>query len=118
MGVTGLLLLFIIVLMLVVLSLSVYMFKTYGAGPKPYVFSIFVLGLLLLNALLFIIMFFTVIPAIADRLFFPYGSIVCILGIIAAVIEFRNNKIVALVTATITIIGLLILLLGYAVSSM
>lgn len=104
--------------MVAVLLLAVHLHKNHGAGPRPYIFSVLSLRLLLLNVLLFIIMLFTVVPDIVDRLFFPYGSIVCGMGIIAAFFEVRNNKIFALATATVTLNSLLVLLLVLAISGM
>ena len=57
-------------------------------------------------------------PSIADAVFTPIWLALCIAGAITAIWEFKNNKIIAIPIAGLTIISLIFTILSYGISKM
>lgn len=93
--------------------------KNSEEGKKPYKVSWAILGLLVLNWLLFLTNSYSLMPAsISDLIFTPVWVILSVAGIIAVVYEFKKNKGFAVSLAGLTTISLLFTVLSYGIGEM
>src|SRR5699024_5096589 len=102
-------LLFLILIGVIVLLIffvhAVMSDKNSEEGKKPYKVSCAILGLLVLNWLLFLTNSYSLMPAsISDLIFTPVWVILSVAGIIAVVYEFKKNKGFAVSLAGLTTI--------------
>lgn len=88
-------------------------------GKRPYIISWVILGLLVLNGLLFLTDSYSLLPAdIADVVFVPVWLILCAAGIISVVYEFKKNKGFAVSMGGLISISLLFIFLVSGISKM
>ncbi|TMN22930.1 hypothetical protein FH966_08580 [Lentibacillus cibarius] len=93
--------------------------KNIEEGKKPYKVSWAILGLLVLNWLLFLTNSYSLMPvSISDLIFTPVWVILSVAGIIAVVYEFKKNKGFAVSLAGLTAISLLFTVLSYGIGKM
>lgn len=84
---------------------------------RPNLLSLIVLGLLVLNWVLYFASFYVVLPqGISEVIFMPIWFILCIAGIVVGLREFRNNYIFAVLSGGLSVIssifGILLLIIG------
>ncbi len=93
---------------------------TNGKKKKPpRIISYVVVGLLIFHWIFFLVNGYALLPkSIADTVFTPIWSALCLAGAITATSEFMNNKIIAIPIAGLTIISLLFTVLSYSISKM
>ncbi|UOQ92215.1 hypothetical protein MUO14_17235 [Halobacillus shinanisalinarum] len=88
-------------------------------GPAPRKFSYGILGLLVINWLLFLTGSYALLPTnIADLIFIPVWLVLCVAGVIVAAYEFKNNKGFAIPVAGLTTISFLFSFLASGISKM
>ncbi|MFD1360786.1 hypothetical protein [Lentibacillus salinarum] len=88
-----------------------------GAAPRKVSYGI--LGLLVLNWVLFLTGFYTLLPTnIADLIFTPLWFVLCAAGVLVTAYEFKNNKGFALPVAGLTTISILFSILASGISKM
>ncbi|MFD2925290.1 hypothetical protein [Halobacillus naozhouensis] len=93
--------------------------KRNGKGPTPLKISYGILGLLVINWLFFLTGAYSLLPVnVADLIFVPVWLVLCLIGVIAAVNEFRNNKAFAIPVAGLTTISFLFSLFASGISQM
>ena len=103
----------------VVLTMVLLMFKAdkKDIKRKPHLLSWLALCLIILNWVLYLFGFYAMLPQkIGNPIFIPIWFLVCIISFIAAVKEFRNNRIFAIVSGGLSVLssifGVLILIIG------
>lgn len=116
-------LLFLVLIGVVVLLMfivpAVMSDKNSEEGKKPYKISWIILGLLVLNWLLFLTDSYSLMPAsISDLIFIPGWVILSVAGIVAVIYEFKKNKGFAVSLAGLTTMSLLFTLLTYGIGKM
>ncbi|WP_079529259.1 hypothetical protein [Halobacillus hunanensis] len=88
-------------------------------GPAPRKISYGVLGLLVINWLLFLTGSYALLPMnIAERIFTPVWLVLCVAGVFVAAYEFKNNKGFAIPVAGLTTISFLFSILASGISKM
>ena len=88
-------------------------------GPAPRKVSYGILGLLVLNWLLFLTGSYTLLPTnIADLIFIPVWFVLCAAGVFVVAFEYKNNKGFALPVAGLTTISFLFSFLASGISQM
>ncbi|GGK07847.1 hypothetical protein GCM10007063_32930 [Lentibacillus kapialis] len=93
--------------------------KSNKKGAEPRKVSYGILVLLVLNWLLFLTGFYTLLPTnVADLIFIPVWLVLCVAGVFVSVYEFKNNKGFALPVAGLTTISLLFSFLASGISKM
>lgn len=93
--------------------------KTNANKSTPLKISYWFIGILLLNWVLFLTDSYTLLPVkIADLIFVPIWWVLCFIGIIIGIIEFKNNKIFALSIAGLTTISFIFSWMAYGMSKM
>ncbi|WP_025784396.1 hypothetical protein [Sporosarcina sp. D27] len=81
--------------------------------------SYVVVGLLIFHWIFFLVNGYAIFPRrIADALFTPLWLALCLAGAITAIIEFKNNKIVAIPILGLVIISLIFSIVSYGISKM
>lgn len=103
----------------IVLTMVLLIFKAdkRNANNKPYLLSLSALCLIILNWVLYLFGFYAMLPQkIGNSIFIPIWFLVCIISFIAALKEFRNNRIFAIVNGGLSIFssifGVFILVIG------
>ncbi|MGN7410936.1 hypothetical protein [Sporosarcina sp. SAFN-010] len=93
--------------------------KNSEEGKKPYKVSWTILGLLVLNWLLFLTNSYSLMPAsISGLIFTPVWVFLSVAGIIAVVYKFKKNKGFAVSLAALTTISSLVTVLSYGIGEM
>src|SRR5699024_3861577 len=88
-------------------------------GNKPRKISWAILGLLILNWLLFLTDSYSLMPAsISDLIFTPVWVILSVAGLIAVVYELKKNRGFGVSLAGLTTISLLFIVLSYGIGGM
>ncbi|WP_163529968.1 hypothetical protein [Halobacillus ihumii] len=88
-----------------------------GAAPRKISYG--VLGLLVINWLLFLTGSYALLPLnIAERIFTPVWLVLCVAGVFVAAYEFKNNKGFAIPVAGLTTISFLFSILASGISKM
>lgn len=118
-GLTSILFLLFGITLVTIFVLPLLMIKKYGKGSPPYKGSYWIIGLLIFNWILYIAGFYTLIPVnVADLIFIPIWFIVCALGALFTIFEFKNNKAFAVPLAGFTFISFVFALLLNGLSQM
>ncbi|WP_100012143.1 hypothetical protein [Lentibacillus sediminis] len=105
--------------LLILVIPSYFIIKKNDKRPTPHKISYGILGLLALNWLLFLTGAYSLLPVnVADLIFVPVWWVLCLIGVFAAVNEFRNNKAFAMPIAGLTTISFLFSLLASGISQM
>ncbi len=107
---------------LALLSIVLYIFLSLKKKTKeksPHTISFVILGLLIIQWVLYLTNVYSLLPvAISDLLFLPIWIVLCIAGFLSAVYEFKNNKGFSLLLVNITAISFCVSLFIYAISKM
>jgi hypothetical protein len=107
------------VILVIILIFPLLMVKKYGKGSPPYKWSYCIFGLLIINWILYITGFYTLLPVnFADLIFIPIWFIVCALGALFTIFEFKNNKAFAVPLAGFTFISFVFALFLNGLSQM
>lgn len=113
---------FIVIGAIALLSIVIPSFlvvKRNGKGSAPYKISYGILGLLAINWIFFLTGAYTLLPMnVADLIFVPVWLALCLIGAIAAAVEFRNNKSFAILVAGLTTISFIFSILASGISQM
>lgn len=87
--------------------------------PAPFKISFWIIGALFLNWLLFLTDSYSLLPEhIADLIFVPIWWVLCFIGIIVGIVEFNNNRSIAIPIVGITIISFVFSLMANGMSKM
>ncbi|KKB34325.1 hypothetical protein [Bacillus thermotolerans] len=106
MGLTSILMGLFGMILVMTFFLPLLMVKKHGKGPSPYKGSYCLFGLLIINWILYVTGFYTLLPAnVADLMFIPMWLTICALSAVFALLEFRNNKAFAVPLAGFTFIS-------------
>lgn len=115
-----------IVIVIIIISM-VYLIRKAGKSDinqKPKFLSLLVLGVIMVNWLLYLSGFFVtdsyiIIPGkIGDFIFIPLWFLVSIIGLFAATKEYKNNKKFSILVSGLAIINLIVGVLLWAISKM
>lgn len=104
------------------LSIVIPLFLTIGNGKKenpPRKISYVIVGLLVVHWLFFLASGYALLPPnIANAVFTPLWLALSIAGALTAIYEFKNNKVIAIPVAGLTIISLMLSVFSYGISKM
>ncbi|MFG6116881.1 hypothetical protein ACGTN9_17145 [Halobacillus sp. MO56] len=107
------------ILIIIIIIFPVLLVKRYGRGASPYKWSYVIYGLLIVNWILYISGFYVLLPvSVADSIFIPIWFVLCALGTIFTVLEFKNNIAFAVPLAGFTFLSLVFALFLNGLSQM
>lgn len=119
MGVSIIILGFLGLIFILSIILPIRIMKKRGKGLRPYMFSILVFGLLILNSVLYLSSFYATLPVqVADFLFMPIWIILWLLNGIAALMELKHNIAFAIVLIGFTLINFIFILFTWGIGQM
>lgn len=99
--------------------LPLHMIKKYGKGSPPYKWSYYMLGLLVINWILYMTGFYSLLSDhVADLIFIPIWFTLCALSALLTIVEFKNNKAFAIPLAGVTFISFVFALFLNGLSQM
>lgn len=103
----------IIVMVFLIFSADKFIFNN-----KPYLISLLALSLIIVNWLLYLSNFYSVLPQnIGDIIFLPVWILVSIVGLIAAYKEYNNNRTFAVLNGGFAIISLVLGMLSWGIGN-
>ncbi|MFE0507455.1 hypothetical protein ACWF7H_29600 [Peribacillus butanolivorans] len=119
MGLTSILIGLFGAILVIIFVFPLLMVRKYRKGSPPYKWSYCIFGLLIINWILYITGFYTLLPVnVADLIFIPIWFIVCALGGLFTIFEFKNNKAFAVPLAGFTFISFVFALFINGISQM
>ncbi|QQP11585.1 hypothetical protein FJQ98_20695 [Lysinibacillus agricola] len=119
MGLSSILIGLCVVTLVIIFFFPLLRVEKYRKDSPPYKRSYCIFGLLIINWILYIAGFYTLLPVnIANLIFIPTWFIICALGAIFTILEFKNNKAFAAPLAGFTVISFVFALFLNALSHM
>ncbi|RCW63918.1 hypothetical protein [Saliterribacillus persicus] len=119
MGLTSILMVIFAITIITIIVLPFLLVRKHGKGASPYKGTYIIYGLLIIHWILYVSGFYVLLPiSVSDLIFIPIWFVLCTLGAIYTVLEFKNNIAFAVQLAGFTFLSSVFAILLNGISKM